>query len=286
MSDAHNMLRSYFERWQRLEGEKASIAEDLKNLFAEAKGNGFNTKAMRVVFREQIADDADRHAADEHEVICDLYRASLAGAGRAHTRETDFGTTPKASKSEASSAEKVDLVTTPHDPITGEVFEDLPDTKSGRDSQVRDDAFSPSPTGTTVSVSNEPTASSSDAIASANHQSTSAPSAGLSSLPAREIDKAAGPHSNSSEPTSSPVTTDGPDAGAGTRAEQQGSPCGAAAGHRHRKTAVAQIQTRPGGHRGHCSRGACEAQRGGIGPCKARSALGQAPGGNRYGAPA
>lgn len=77
---ADDLLRSYFERWQRLEEDKAAISEDLKALFAEAKGNGFDTKVMRAVFREEVSDKAER---DEFEAICDLYRASLARP-RAH----------------------------------------------------------------------------------------------------------------------------------------------------------------------------------------------------------
>lgn len=72
---ADDLLRSYFDRWQRLEEDKKAISDDLKELFAEAKGNGFDTKVMRAVFREEVSDKAER---DEFEAICDLYRASLA----------------------------------------------------------------------------------------------------------------------------------------------------------------------------------------------------------------
>jgi uncharacterized protein (UPF0335 family) len=71
---ADDMLRSYFERWQRLEEEKRTIADDLKELFAEAKGNGFDAKVMRVVFRNEVGDQAEL---SEFEALCDLYRASL-----------------------------------------------------------------------------------------------------------------------------------------------------------------------------------------------------------------
>lgn len=75
-SVADDMIRSYFERWQRLEEEKHTISDDLKELFAEAKGNGLDAKALRTVFREQVGDKAAR---DEFDAICDLYRASLTG---------------------------------------------------------------------------------------------------------------------------------------------------------------------------------------------------------------
>ena len=77
---ADDQLRSFFERWNRLEEEKTAISEDLKALFAEAKGAGFDTKAMRVVFRERTADDSAKLRADELDQICDLYRASLGRA--------------------------------------------------------------------------------------------------------------------------------------------------------------------------------------------------------------
>lgn len=73
---ADDMLRSFFERWQRLEEEKAAISDDLREMFAEAKGNGFDTKAMRAVFRDMTKDSTDR---EEAEAIYDLYWSSLNG---------------------------------------------------------------------------------------------------------------------------------------------------------------------------------------------------------------
>lgn len=74
LSVADDMLRSFFERWQRLECSKAEVADDLKEMFAEMKGHGFDTKAARVAFREQIG---DREAKNEFDAIVDLYRSSL-----------------------------------------------------------------------------------------------------------------------------------------------------------------------------------------------------------------
>lgn len=82
-TEAAGQMRSYFERWQRLEEEKANVAEDLKNLFAEAKGFGFNTKAMRAVFR---AETGDKSAQEEFDTICELYREALAPARPAPAR--------------------------------------------------------------------------------------------------------------------------------------------------------------------------------------------------------
>ncbi len=59
MSDiqpGHNQLKSITERINRLEDEKKTIAEDIRDVYAEAKGNGFNPKALRVVIRRQRAD--------------------------------------------------------------------------------------------------------------------------------------------------------------------------------------------------------------------------------------
>ena len=81
MSDtvAAQQLRAFFERWQRLEEEKKTLSDDLKELFAEAKGVGYDTKAMRAVFRDMMADSVER---EEAEAIYDLYWGALNG--RAH----------------------------------------------------------------------------------------------------------------------------------------------------------------------------------------------------------
>lgn len=67
-------LRAFIERIERLEAEKKTIADDIKDVFAEAKGCGFDTKALReiVKIRKQ---DADQRA--EHEAIVDLYMSAL-----------------------------------------------------------------------------------------------------------------------------------------------------------------------------------------------------------------
>lgn len=91
---ADDVLRSFYERWQRLEDEKQAISDDLKNLFAEAKGSGFDTKAMRAVFRDMTKDTAERQ---EAEAIYDLYWTSLSRGTRAYTRE---GKTSRAKTSE------------------------------------------------------------------------------------------------------------------------------------------------------------------------------------------
>ena len=74
---ARDQLRAFIERIERLEEEKKAIADDIKEVYAEAKGAGFNTKVMRqlVKLRKQ-----DRHERAEFEAILDLYMHALGMA--------------------------------------------------------------------------------------------------------------------------------------------------------------------------------------------------------------
>jgi uncharacterized protein (UPF0335 family) len=67
-------LRAFIERIERLEEEKKALSDDIKDVFAEAKGNGFDVKIMRkiVSIRKQ-----DREKRREEETILDLYLAAL-----------------------------------------------------------------------------------------------------------------------------------------------------------------------------------------------------------------
>lgn len=71
---AKGQLRSLIERIERLEEEKKSIADDIKDVYAEAKGNGFDTKAIRSIVRLRKLDSAER---EEAEAILDLYKSAL-----------------------------------------------------------------------------------------------------------------------------------------------------------------------------------------------------------------
>lgn len=73
-SIAHGQLRSIVERIERLEEEKAATAADIKEVYAEAKGNGFDTKILRKVVRLRKIDRAER---EEEEAILDVYLAAL-----------------------------------------------------------------------------------------------------------------------------------------------------------------------------------------------------------------
>ncbi|TJV27745.1 MAG: DUF2312 domain-containing protein, partial [Mesorhizobium sp.] len=71
---AAGQLRALIERIERIEEEKKTIADDIKEVFAEAKGTGFDTKAMRSIIRLRKKDQAERQ---EEETILDLYKAAL-----------------------------------------------------------------------------------------------------------------------------------------------------------------------------------------------------------------
>ena len=58
---AAGQLRSFIERIERLEEEKKGLSDDIRDVFAEAKGNGFDTKVMRQVIRLRKKEPAERH---------------------------------------------------------------------------------------------------------------------------------------------------------------------------------------------------------------------------------
>jgi uncharacterized protein (UPF0335 family) len=71
---AGDQLRSYIERIENLEEEKAVLAADIRDVFAEAKANGFDVKIMRQVLKLRKMDKDDR---DETETLLDLYKRAL-----------------------------------------------------------------------------------------------------------------------------------------------------------------------------------------------------------------
>jgi len=81
MSEAqpgHNgQIRSITERINRLEDEKKTISDDIKDVYAEAKGNGLNPKALRVIVRKQRA---DAKKAAELQADVDAYMTALGMA--------------------------------------------------------------------------------------------------------------------------------------------------------------------------------------------------------------
>ena len=71
---AQGQLKSIIERIERLEVEKAEVAEQIKEVFAEAKGNGFDVKIISKVIRIRKQDRAKRQ---EEEAILDLYLSAI-----------------------------------------------------------------------------------------------------------------------------------------------------------------------------------------------------------------
>jgi uncharacterized protein (UPF0335 family) len=71
---AQGQLKSILERIERLEEDKAAVMADLKEVYAEAKGNGFDTKIIRKVVRIRKQDRAKRQ---EEEALVDLYLSAI-----------------------------------------------------------------------------------------------------------------------------------------------------------------------------------------------------------------
>ncbi len=71
---AAERLRSYIERIERLEEEKAALAADTREIHSEAKGNGFDAKTMRQVVRLR---KLDRNVRNEQEELLGLYQRAL-----------------------------------------------------------------------------------------------------------------------------------------------------------------------------------------------------------------
>lgn len=71
---AGKRLKSFIERVERLEQEKAELAEDIKEVYAEAKGTGFDVKTIRKLIRLRKMDVEKRREEDE---LLELYKAAI-----------------------------------------------------------------------------------------------------------------------------------------------------------------------------------------------------------------
>ncbi len=71
---ARSQLHSIVQRIERLEEEKKALADDIRDVYAEAKANGFDTKALRSVIRLRKQDQAERQ---EQEAILATYMVAL-----------------------------------------------------------------------------------------------------------------------------------------------------------------------------------------------------------------
>ena len=71
---ASEHLRSYIDRIERLEEEKTGLAADIRDIYAEAKGNGFDSRTMRRIVTLRKLDQSERN---ERDALLDLYRRAL-----------------------------------------------------------------------------------------------------------------------------------------------------------------------------------------------------------------
>jgi len=76
MSDviAADQLRLFIERIERLEEEKKGIADDIKDVYAESKSNGYDPKIMREIVKLRRM---EKHHREEAEMLLDTYKAAL-----------------------------------------------------------------------------------------------------------------------------------------------------------------------------------------------------------------
>jgi uncharacterized protein (UPF0335 family) len=74
--NAQGKLRGLIERIERLNEDRVAVAEDIKEVYAEAKGDGFDVKIIRKVIRLRAQDKAKR---DEESALIDLYVEALGG---------------------------------------------------------------------------------------------------------------------------------------------------------------------------------------------------------------
>ncbi len=77
MALAKEHIKAFIERIERLEQEKKNTADDIRDVYAEAKGSGFDVKALRTLIRLRKLDTDERR---EQEAILDLYMAALGMA--------------------------------------------------------------------------------------------------------------------------------------------------------------------------------------------------------------
>lgn len=75
--NAQGQLKALVDRIERMENEKAEVMEQIKEIYAEAKGGGFDTKVLKKVIRIRKQDKAKRQ---EEEAILDLYLSAVGDA--------------------------------------------------------------------------------------------------------------------------------------------------------------------------------------------------------------
>lgn len=73
-NNSTEQLKSIVERVEKLEEEKAAVASDIRDVYSEAKSNGFDVAALRAIVRRRKQDEAELR---EHELVLDTYMAAL-----------------------------------------------------------------------------------------------------------------------------------------------------------------------------------------------------------------
>lgn len=91
-----DQLKQFIERLERLEAEKATISEDIKEVFAEAKFNGYDVKTLREIIKIRKMNADDR---SEQEMLLDTYLHAL---GMAPAPENDSAALPRSLSTEAA----------------------------------------------------------------------------------------------------------------------------------------------------------------------------------------
>ena len=71
---AADQLRLFIERIERLEEEKKGISDDIRDVYSEAKSNGYDTKTMRAIVRRR---KMENHARQEADALMETYRNAL-----------------------------------------------------------------------------------------------------------------------------------------------------------------------------------------------------------------
>jgi len=71
---AADQLRLFIERIERLEEEKKAMADDIRDVYAEAKANGYDTKTMRAIVRLR---KMETHVRQEADALLETYRNAL-----------------------------------------------------------------------------------------------------------------------------------------------------------------------------------------------------------------
>ncbi|HTJ56340.1 MAG TPA: DUF2312 domain-containing protein [Devosiaceae bacterium] len=85
-SVAQDQLRAFIERIERMEEEKKAISDDIRDIYAEAKGNGFDVKVLRQIVRIRKQDRDERM---EQEALLELYMTALGMSLAPAEREED-----------------------------------------------------------------------------------------------------------------------------------------------------------------------------------------------------